>query len=321
MNAITPSGKPLVGISTCLLGEAVRYDGGSKLDRYLRDVLGNCVEFVRVCPEAESGMGVPREAMHLAKDKDSVRLITRKTHVDLTDKLTGWMQHKLSALSKLPLCGYVLKARSPSCGLMRVAVYGRNGAVGKTGTGLFARGLTETFPLLPVEEEGRLHDSRLRENFIERIFAMHRWHGVNSGRRSLHKLMEFHAGHKYLLMAHCPNTLSRLGAFLADSKQLSIDKVYKEYFEKFITALGKPSTVRKNANVLQHIMGYFKKDLSSDEKQELAGIIKSYSQGHVPLIVPITLLNHYVRKYNSPYLEQQYYLHPHPLELKLRNHV
>lgn len=318
---MTPDDKPLVGISACLLGEAVRYDGSSKLDHYLRDVLGNCVEFVPVCPEAESGMGVPREAMRLVKTGKTVRLITTNTEVDQTAKLTGWMHGKLSALNNLPLCGYVLKARSPSCGPGKVRVYNRDGGTGKNGTGLFARGLTEQFPFLPVEDEGSLNDSPRRENFIERIFAMHRWHVNDNGRRSLKKLMEFHARHKYQLMAHCPKTLTMLGTFLAGSRQSPINKTYNKYFENFITALSKRATVRKNTNVLQHIMGYFKKEMSGDEKAELAAIIKSYNNDQLPLIIPITLLNLYVRKYNSPYLEQQYYLNPHPLELKLRNHA
>ena len=313
--------KPLVGISACLLGEAVRYDGGSKLDRYLRDVLGNCVEYIPVCPEAESGMGVPRPAMHLVAQGDDVRLVTIRAETDLTGKMQAWTVNRIKDLTKIPLCGYILKARSPSCGLQRVRLYRPGGGVSSNGTGLFARELTDKFPLLPVEEEGRLNDAGLRENFIERLFVMQRWHELNRGRKSVKKLMDFHARHKYLLMAHCPKTLTMLGAYIANSGQSSINHVYTQYVENFMTALGKAATVRKNTNVLQHIMGYFKKDLSGDEKAELTTIIKSYYEGHVPLVVPITLLNHYVRKYNSTYLEQQHYLNPHPLELKLRNHV
>ena len=320
-NTTATGDKPLIGISACLLGETVRYDGGSKLDRYLRDVLGKHVDFVPVCPEVESGMGVPREAIRLVNKGAAVRLVTTKTDIDLTDRMTGWMEKKMPALSRLPLCGYILKARSPSCGLMRVKIYKPSGGVTNNGTGMFASGLTEYFPLLPLEEEGRLNDSRLRENFIERIFAVYRWHTISNARKSIRQLMEFHARHKYTLMAHCPKTLGWLGTYLANSKQLPLSEVYREYFENFITALGKLATTRKNTNVLQHIMGYFKKDLSGDEKAELAGVINSYQQGHVPLIVPVTLLNHYVRKYKTQYLEQQYYLNPHPLELMLRNHV
>jgi len=321
MRSLETEKKPLVGISACLLGETVRYDGGGKLDRYLRDVLGKHVDYVPVCPEVESGMGVPREAMRLVNNDKNIRLVTTRTQVDLTDKMSGWIDNKIPVLRELTLCGYILKARSPSCGLMRVKVYKPSGGATNNGMGMFARGLTESLPLLPLEEEGRLNDSKLRENFIERIFAMHRWHVLISGRKSIKQLMDFHARHKYTLMAHCPKTLGRLGMYLANSKQFPINDMYQEYFENFITALGRLATVRKNTNTLQHIMGYFKKDLSADEKAELAGLIHNYQQGHVPLIVPITLLNHYVRKFKSPYLAQQYYLNPHPLELMLRNHV
>jgi uncharacterized protein YbgA (DUF1722 family) len=200
-------------------------------------------------------------------------------------------------------------------------VYKDNGGVAKNGVGIFAKGLTDSFPLLPVEDDGRLNDSGLRENFIERIFVMQRWHQINEGGNSLKKIMDFHARHKYSLMAHCPKTLKELGAFIAGGKERPIDDVYAGYFEKFITALGKMATVKKNTNVLLHIMGYFKKDLTGDEKEELREVIENYHEKLVPLIVPITLLNHYVRKYKTQYLEEQFYLNPHPMELMLRNHV
>lgn len=313
--------KPLVGISTCLLGENVRYDGGGKLDRYIRDVLGRHVDFIPVCPEVESGMGVPREAMRLVNMNGSTRLMTQRTEKDLTEQMERWMHKKLKKISDPGLCGYIFKSGSPSCGLMRVKCYRKNGGVVKNETGIFARGLTEQFPLLPVEEEGRLNDSKLRENFIERIFVMQRWHEMNNSRKSANRIMDFHARHKYLLMAHCPKTLRELGRLTAGAKKSGISEIYSSYFNLFITALGKQATVRKNTNVLQHIMGYFRKYLDKDEKAELAGIIENYHDGLIPLIVPITLINHYVRKYGEPYLEKQYYLNPHPMELMLRNHV
>ena len=183
------------------------------------------------------------------------------------------------------------------------------------------RGLLESFPELPLAHEEQLHDARLRENFIERIFAMQRWHGLNAEQKSVQRLMEFHARHKYLLMAHAPGAVGELGRYIADGSHLSAGDLYAGYIENFIMALARPATVSKHVNVLQHIMGYFKKDLTRDEKEDLAGIIKNYSQGKVPLMKPIILLNRYVRKYNTPYLEQQYYLNPHPLELLLRKHV
>jgi len=313
--------RPRVGISTCLLGENVRYDGGHKLNHYLRDVLGGYVEFFPVCPEVECGMSIPREALRLVDIDGDMRLMTQKTKKDMTPQMAKWMKQKLVELSDMPLCGFIFKSKSPSSGLKGVKVYKGNGGVTKNGVGIFAKGVTGFFPFLPVEEDGRLNDNSLRENFIERIFVMQRWYKVNEGRKSLVKVMNFHTGHKYILMAHCPKTLKELGAFIAAGKMHPINDVYEEYFGKFITALGKIATVQKNTNVLLHIMGYFKKDLTKDEKEELKSLIDNYYKKLVPLIVPITLLNHYVRKYKNPYLEQQFYLNPHPMELMLRNHV
>jgi uncharacterized protein YbgA (DUF1722 family)/uncharacterized protein YbbK (DUF523 family) len=313
--------KPLVGISTCLLGENVRYDGGHKLNHYLRDVLGGYVEFFPVCPEVECGMSIPREALRLVDIGGDIRLMTQKTKKDMTLKMAKWMQKKLVELSNMPLCGFIFKSKSPSSGLKGAKVYKNDGVIAKSGVGIFAKGVTGFFPFLPVEEDGRLNDSSLRENFIERIFVMQRWYKVNEGRKSLVKIMDFHTGHKYVLMAHCPKTLKELGAFIADGKMHPITDLYEEYFRKFITALGKIATAQKNTNVLLHIMGYFKKNLTQDEKEELKSVIDNYYKKLVPLIVPITLLNHYVRKYKNPYLEQQFYLNPHPMELMLRNHV
>ena len=317
----TTQPRPLVGISTCLLGEKVRYDGGSKLDRYLHDTLGRFVKFVPVCPEVESGMGVPRDAMRLVNMNDQVRLVTGKTGTDQTVTMQGWMKKRLPALSGNKLCGYIFKSRSPSCGLFRVKVYSPEGMPTGSSRGIYAGAFTIAFPLVPVEEEGRLNDGRLRENFIERIFIMQRWYTLNESRRTAGHLMEYHARHKYILMAHCPATLKTLGKYLANSRGVPIREVYDEYFKRFIHALAKIATPSKNTNVLQHIMGYFKKTLSSAEKAELVAIIENYHKGLVPLIVPVTMLNHYVNKYNDPYLAKQYYLNPHPLELMLRNHV
>jgi uncharacterized protein YbgA (DUF1722 family)/uncharacterized protein YbbK (DUF523 family) len=312
--------RPLVGISTCLLGENVRYDGGHKLDRYLRDVLGRYVAFVPVCPEVECGMGVPREAVRLVEYGGEIKLVTRQTGTDMTRQMESWMGPRLDALSGMNLCGFIFKSRSPSSGLMRVKVYKAGGAA-NNGVGVFAAGFTARFPLLPVEEDGRLQDAGLRENFIERIFVMHRWHELEGRRKSLKNLMDFHASHKYLLMAHCPKTLKELGALVAHGKADSLPELYAAYFEPFITALKKIATVKKTTNVLMHMMGYFRKELGWDEKAELKGLIGHYHDGLVPLIVPVTLMNHYIRKYQSPYLIGQLFLQPHPMELMLRNHV
>ena len=312
--------KPLVGISTCILGECVRYDGGHKLDRFIRDTLGEYVDFVPVCPEVDCGMSTPREAMRLVEIDGSIRLLTQKTKKDMTPKMLAWMDGKLADLEKLPLCGFIFKSKSPSSGLFRVKVYKNDNPINK-GRGIFAQGFTDKFPLLPVEEEGRLNDAKLRDNFIERLFAMSRWHELNSKEKSVANLTCFHTQHKYSIMAHCPEALKLLGGYIAKSKNEDINELYEKYFNEFITAMRNIATERKNTNTLEHIMGYLKNDLNKDEKSELKDIIDNYRNRLIPLIVPITLLNHYVRKYKPEYLLQQYYLNPHPQELMLRNHV
>ena len=315
---MTRGNKPLVGISTCLLGENVRYDGGHKLDRYLRDTLGRYVDFSPVCPEVECGMGIPREAVRLVEEDGEVKLVTRETGIDMTGQMRSWMAGRLDGLAKLPLCGFIFKSRSPSSGLMRIKVYTDRG-VRNDGVGVFARGFVERFPHLPVEDDGRLNDSKLRENFIERVFVMHRWHGLLARDRSLSALLEFHADHKYLLMAHDPAALKALGAALARGR--GNERIHEDYLQALAPALAKIATPRKNTNVLQHIMGYFKKELSPDEKAELLEIIDKYHQGILPLVVPVTMLGHYVRRLRPEYLLRQVYLNPHPGELMLRNHV
>lgn len=312
--------KPLVGISSCLLGEKVRYDGGHKLDHYLRDILGRYVDFVQVCPEAECGMGVPREAVRLVSTDGDIRLMTRRTGRDMTGRMTSWMEGRLKELAVLPLCGFIFKSKSPSSGLRGIKVYTQKG-VRNDGVGIFAQEFLNHFPSVPVEDDGRLHDDWLRENFIERVFVMQRWHELLSAGKTLSRLMDFHASHKYLLMAHCPKTLKQLGALLATGRDYSLDELFDKYLSSLGPSLKKIATVKKNTNVLMHIMGYFKNDLSSDEKSELIEAIGRYHEGLVPLLVSITLLNHYVRKYRPLYLMQQIYLNPHPLELMLRNHV
>ncbi len=312
--------KPLVGISTCLLGHKVRYDGQHKLDHYLHDTLGPFVDYHPVCPEVECGLGIPREALRLVDQNGDIRLITQKSGQDMTDRMRHWADPKLDELSNLPLCGFIFKSKSPSSGLFRVKVY-KNNASSPSGRGLFARYFCERFPLLPVEEEGRLQDSRLRDNFITRLFVMRRWLDLCAHEKNTGKLVDFHARHKYTLMAHCPQTLKELGRLVATGKSIPPEELYDRYFASFISALGKIATIRKNTNALQHITGYFKNNLDPDEKGELTELIGHYHQGLLPIIVPITLINHYVRKYKPPYLEQQYYLNPNPMELMLRNQV
>ena len=313
--------RPKLGISSCLLGENVRYDGGHKLDRYLKDAVGKFVNWLPVCPEVECGLPVPREAMHLVGNPASPRLVTRSTGIDHTQRMQDWSEVRLSQLEKENLCGFVFKSKSPSSGMQGVKVYDERGIPSKKGIGLFARAFMDRFPQMPVEDDGRLNDAQLRENFIERIFVYQRWQDFIGNDGSAAGLVSFHTDHKLLIMAHSPKQLSELGKLVAQVKDFKAAELHHRYLVTLIAALKLIATVKKNVNVLQHIMGYFKKQLTMDEKQELLAVIDNYHRELIPLIVPITLLNHYVRKYNEPYLKRQYYLNPHPIELMLRNHV
>jgi len=313
--------KLILGISSCLLGHKVRYDGGHKYDSWLVETLGNYVDYLPVCPEVGCGLPIPREAMRLVGDASSPRLLTQKTGIDHTQRMQDFCAKAVSELSGKQLCGFVFKSKSPSSGMERVKVYpASGGAASKNGIGVFANAFMEAYPLLPVEEEGRLHDPVLRENFIERIFIMHRWLHLIENRPAVGNLVDFHTRHKLLLMAHSPVHYRSMGVLVAKSHELPLAELQKEYLLQLMTATRKAATPARHQNVLLHILGYFKKDLTVSEKAELVELIDQYKAGLVPLIVPVTMLNHYVRKYNKDYLAGQYYLNPHPLELKLRNH-
>jgi len=313
--------KPRLGISACLLGEKVRYDGGHKLDHYLAGVLGHFVEWVPVCPEVECGLPVPRESMRLVGDPEAPRLIAQRSGKDHTKRMLSWTEKRLAVLEKEELCGFIFKSRSPSSGMQGVRIYSEKGIPVKKGSGLFAAAFMRRFPLLPVEDEGRLNDPELRENFIERIFVCFRWKELAKKQPRIRDFMDFHTDHKLLFMSHHPKTVTDLGGIVARTDSKELRPAMKRYLEIMMMELKRVATAKKNVNVLHHIMGYFKKQLSADEKQELLEIIDSYHNSLIPLIVPVTLINHYVRKYGEPYLARQVYLHPHPLELMLRNHV
>ena len=313
--------KIILGISSCLLGNNVRYDGGHKLDHFLVDTLGQYVDWVPVCPEVESGLPVPREAMHLIGDPADPRLVTIRTGKDHTATMKRWAKKRTTELEKEELCGFVFKSRSPSSGMRGVKIYTDAGMPNTTGSGIFAHAFMKEFPLLPVEDEGRMHDPGLRENFIERVFVYRRWQEYRKEDGSLGGLVAFHRDHKYLIMAHSQKHYSALGKMVAGAKKMRRNELHANYIGLLLDGLQLLATPKKNINVLQHMAGYFKDTLSADEKKELLEVITIYHDGLVPLIVPVTLLRHYVRKYKEGYLSRQFYLNPHPLELMLRNHV
>ena len=310
-----------LGISSCLLGNAVRWNAGHKLDRFLTNTLGQFVDYVPVCPEVEAGFGVPRESFRLVGDAEAPRLITFKTKTDCTDQMLRWAKKRVAELENEDLHGFIFKSDSPSSGMIRVKVYTEKGMPVKKGVGMFAREFMAHFPLIPVEDDGRLHDANIRENFIERIFTLRRWRETIAGGQNVGNLVDFHTRNKLLILSHSPKHHKVMGKLVAEGKKMPIKELYAQYETALMEALTLKTTSKKNMNVLQHLMGYFKKQLSKDEKQELLDVFDQYRQEFAPLIVPITLINHYVRKYDEKYLKLQTYLNPHPVELKLRTHV
>ena len=316
------SSRPIrIGISACLLGQQVRFDGGHKRDAFLTDTFGRFVEWVPVCPEIECGLGTPREAMRLVRAEPRPRLVTVKTGQDLTAQMERFARTRARTLDAEGLSGYILKKDSPSCGLERVKVYDHHGTPARDGRGLFAAALTGACPDLPVEEEGRLYDPGLRDNFVERVFAYWRLRGLFAARWSLGALVAFHTAHKLMVLAHAPEAYRRLGRLVAGSREMPRRELQRRYTTTFMQALAQLATTRRHTNVLQHMAGYFKTQLDGASTRELGAVIDDYRRGLVPLIVPVTLIRHYVRLHDVRYLAGQIYLEPHPKELMLRNHV
>jgi len=310
-----------IGISTCLLGERVRYDGQHKLDRFLTGTLGKYVDYVPVCPEVECGLPVPREAMRLVGSTENPRLMTQRTGIDLTERMMTWARRRVVELEKENLRGYIFKSKSPSSGMERVKVYNGRGGLSGRAPGMFAKEFMAHFPLLPVEDEGRLHDPDLRDNFITRIFALQRYRESVAATPSVGALMGFHSSHKLLLMSHSQERLREMGRAIAGLKRRDVARFVSRYEQLLLETLKLRATARKHANVLHHMLGYFKPNLDSAEKQEALDLVEQYRQGLLPLVVPLTLFKHYVTKYGVDYLAQQVYLDPHPLELQLRYHA
>jgi len=310
-----------LGVSACLLGREVRHDGGHKRDRFLTDVLGTYVEWVPVCPEVEVGMSIPRPTIRLVQQGDELRLLDPRAGTDHTHAMTVYASRRAQTLETLELCGYVLKKDSPSCGMERVKVWRERGQATRDGRGLYASALISRFGLLPFEEEGRLNDAPLRENFIERIFAYRRLRALFRARWTLGELVEFHTAHKLLLLAHSEVEYRRLGRLVAEAKKLPRAELRERYEHGFMGALSKIATPRRHTNVLQHMVGYLRDGLDANDRAELASLVEDYRLGLVPLVVPLALLRHYVRRLDVAYLRDQIYLEPHPKELMLRNHV
>jgi uncharacterized protein YbgA (DUF1722 family)/uncharacterized protein YbbK (DUF523 family) len=320
-NPKTTTARIRIGVSACLLGDEVRHDGGHKRNPLLTDTLGPLIEWVKVCPEVESGMSTPREPVQLVRVNGTIRLHAVNTGVDHTASMTTYADARTAALAAEDLCGYLLKKDSPSCGMTGVKVYGEDGPPSKSGVGIFARALLTRYPHLPVEEEGHLDDPRLRENFIERVFAFRRLRDLFEARWAAGDLVRFHTAHKLVLLTHSTQAYTRLGRLVAGARSVDRAALRAQYTAGFMDALTVLATQKRHTNVLQHAAGYFKKTLDAGSRAELMAAIEDYRRGLVPLIVPVTLLRHHVRTHDVEYLATQVYLAPHPRELMLRNHA
>ena len=297
-----------LGVSACLLGQKVRYDGGHKRDRFITDTLSLYVEYVPVCPEVEYGLGIPREALRLVGDPSSPRLVTTKTHHDHTDRMLQYARKRVIELSKENLCGFIFKSKSPSSGMERVKVYNEKGMPVNKGVGLFARVFMEHFPLIPVEEEGRLHDPKLRENFIESIFALKRWREAIAGKMRLNTLVDFHTRHKLMIMSHSPKHFEMMEKLIRQARRLSRENLFGAYQRFLGETLRLKATQRKNTNALKKLAALFNKQISKKERGELLHRINRYAQGLAPLQKVITSLNKYIRKYPQSGLASQFCL-------------
>lgn len=311
-----------VGVSSCLLGEKVRWNAGHKQDKYIREVLARYFEYVPICPEMEVGMGVPRETVALYGDMENSRMISKKTKTDWTKPMQIYIKDRINSLSNEDLCGYIFKSKSPSCGIGRVPVYAEMGSnKAKHGPGKFAQAFINKYPLIPTEDEGRLNDPKIRENFIVRVFSLHRFQNLLKEKFSLKNWVNFHTHHKFLLLSHSRKHYDILGKLIAKAKSLKPSELKYRYGIIFMEGLTFKSTPKKNTDTLLHMMGFLKKILTKGEKEDILNTIEEYRKELIPLIVPVTLIRHQVKKYNIEYLAEQVYLNPHPKELMLRNHV
>ncbi|WP_422447657.1 MULTISPECIES: YbgA family protein [unclassified Endozoicomonas] len=334
-----PEKQITLGISSCLLGHKVRYNGGHKRSSFCVNTLDKFFHFEPVCPEMAIGLGTPREPIRLvgqlaeasqttgqssssAPDKQlQIRVVgTENSSLDVTDALTQYGHDMSDQLSHI--CGYILMQKSPSCGMARVKVYHENGhPLGESSPGAYARAFMESNPLLPIEEEGRLHDPILCENFFTRVYAYDRWQKTVMAEPSYAALVDFHSTHKYMIMAHYPQGYELLGQIVAKGSKANLHELLEEYLRSFMSALKRRANRKSHTNAMMHILGYVKKSVDGKERKQLLTLIEEYRQEMIPLIAPMTMLRHFIDNHGSVYIQRQTYLTPHPDQLGLRNRI
>lgn len=307
-----------IGISSCVNGENVRFDGGHKSNKFASKVLAPYFTYVPICPEVGSGMSVPRPSIRLITNEERIALVDSKdSSLDYTDSMVEFSQKTVARLKETEMCGYIVCANSPSCGMERVKVYSKNSAT-KNGVGLYTQILMKEMPWLPVEEDGRLNDPVLKENFITRVFCLHDLYESMDGKPTAGKIVAFHSRYKYTLMSHSTVGYKELGKLVAKVTDYDINDFFAIYRTQLMQTMSIRASRKNNTNVLMHLQGYFKKELESPQKQELALIIQDYNQGLLPLLSPITLIKHHLGIHANEYLAKQSFLNPYPQELRLR---
>jgi len=314
-----PADHVRIGASSCLLGEPVRFDGGHKSSRFVSRELSEFVELVPVCPEVEMGLSVPRKPMRLVRNGDAVRMLEIESGFDHTPELEAFAQKRIRVLRKLGLCGYVFKQDSPSCGAFRVKIYPeRKGRAERKGEGLFAGALREALPWLPIEEEGRLEDAGRRDLFGERVFALRRLRMLFQGRWTAGQVVAFHTAHELQLMAHSAAGYRALGQLVAEVRDRPRAEFREVYGTLFLESFAKKVSTRRHVNVLQHMLGYFRKTLDEGSRADLAEMIEEFRRGETTLLVPLARIRHTARRLEVEDLEGQTYLSPETAERKLR---
>lgn len=307
-----------IGISSCLLGEKVRYNGKDAYDPLVTDTLAPYVEWVPVCPEMEIGMGTPREPIHLIHTNRGIRLMGIESDTDYTEQMKSYAKERVHLLEQFGIQGYILKTKSPSCGMEQVRVYDPGNQPIKTGPGMYTANLLKQIPLLPVEDEERFRDRAIRDNFIERVFAYYRVQQFLTGTPTPAGLVDFHTRHKLTILSHHQVRYREAGRLVSEAGSANLDVLLPEYTRHFMKTLEVPATRKNHTNVLNHAIGYFKDFLETDDKLEMVGVVDRYRKGLVPLVVPLTLIKHHLRQHPVEWLEKQVYLNPFPTEQKLR---
>jgi uncharacterized protein YbgA (DUF1722 family)/uncharacterized protein YbbK (DUF523 family) len=310
-----------IAVSGCLLGQNVRFAGGHSQDRFVTDQLGEYAKYISFCPE-NLAFGTPRPTIRLIEDEqDGYFVQSSETLADITEQLSITSQSELEKIQDASISGIIFKSKSPSCGFGSAMIYRTNGYSKEKSDGLFVKMCKDAFPLIPMEEEGRLNDPWLRENFVMQLFAYDDFEKFKSTDPSMKDLVAFHQSYKFMLQAKNDMMYRELGQIVGNHEGLKFDELLRQYEILFKTAIGQKSSIGKNRNVLEHMAGFVKDKISSVEKEMLHEQIEEYAHKIVPLIAPLSRLYMFAKEYDVEYLLGQKFLHPYPKELALRSDI